>query len=99
MLEELEKGIDIYFDKCGNRLLIDYLNASRYQDSQTLEHIATNTDNEVNRRNINPLFTNIHCHKGHISSRKDDLISLIYLMLYFLEGDLPCSAFHNNKDN
>ena len=84
--------------KYGKLFLIDYSNASRYRDSQTLEHIENNSERKCDPRNINLMFTSIHCHKGHNTSRKDDLFSLLYMMLYLLEGQLPWSeTFHEKK--
>ncbi len=72
--------------KYGKLFLIDYSNASRYRDSQTLEHIEDNSNKNCDKRHINLMFTSVNCHKGYNTSRKDDLISLLYMMTYLLEG-------------
>jgi len=42
-------------------------------------------------------FSSIRYHKGLTPSRKDDLISLLYVMLYFLKGELPWSNLMSVK--
>ena len=72
--------------KFGKFYLVDYSNASRYRDAQTLEHIEENTAKKTEKRTTNLLFTSINCHRGNSTSRKDDLISLLYMMVYMLNG-------------
>jgi hypothetical protein len=42
-------------------------------------------------------FSSIRYHKGLTPSRKDDLVSLLYLMLYLLKGELPWSSIMQAK--
>lgn len=84
-------------NKYGKLFLIDYSNATRYRDNQTLEHIESNINVKCEKRNFNMLFSSINCHKGHSTSRKDDLISLLYMMIYLLNGELPWSSILQSK--
>ena len=43
------------------------------------------------------LFASINSHKGHLLSFKDDLESLVYMILYFLNGTLPWEQHLANK--
>uniref|UniRef100_M4BBB6 Casein kinase I n=1 Tax=Hyaloperonospora arabidopsidis (strain Emoy2) TaxID=559515 RepID=M4BBB6_HYAAE len=36
-----------------------------------------------------PTFLSIHCHNGLTSSRRDDVESLLYVLIYLIRGDLP----------
>uniref|UniRef100_A0AAV1UYE3 Casein kinase I n=1 Tax=Peronospora matthiolae TaxID=2874970 RepID=A0AAV1UYE3_9STRA len=36
-----------------------------------------------------PTFLSIHCHNGLTSSRRDDIESLLYVLIYLIRGDLP----------
>lgn len=42
-------------------------------------------------------FSSIRYHKGLVPSRKDDLMSCMYLLLYFLKGSLPWSHILESK--
>lgn len=86
-------------EKYGKIFLVDYSNSIRYRDAQTLEHIAEHSGQEkkVEMRVINMEFSSIRYHKGLVPSRKDDLISLLYMMLYLLKGELPWSSIVSAK--
>ena len=43
---------------------------------------------QLNRFKGNLIFSSKNAFKGHILSRRDDLISLAYLMIYLVDGDL-----------
>lgn len=66
--------------------LIDFGLSRRFRDEKTGEHI-------LYRDNLpfigNSRFASIYTHLGIEQSRRDDLISLVYIILYFYTGNLP----------
>ncbi|KAL4167203.1 hypothetical protein KRP22_012689 [Phytophthora ramorum] len=39
-----------------------------------------------------PTFLSMNCHNGATSSRRDDIESLLYVLIYLMRGDLPVAA-------
>ncbi|EGR32080.1 hypothetical protein IMG5_097570, partial [Ichthyophthirius multifiliis] len=65
---------------------LNFGSAKKYKDSQTHEHIPF--------REKKPLigasrFASINAHLGYELSRRDDIESLAYMLIYFLKGSLP----------
>ena len=60
--------------------------AKRYRDKNTLEHIKYNISNDIKE---NYIFASINSLRGVEFSRRDDLESLGYMLIYFLKGGLP----------
>ena len=85
--------------KYGKLYIVDYSSALRYRDAQTLEHITDTPDKKVDERNYNMEFSSINYHRGNVPSRKDDIISLLYILVYFLKGSLPWSETFQQKKN
>jgi len=70
----------------GTIYLVDFGLSKRFRNEKTGEHIAY----KDNRPFIgNARFSSIYTHLGIEQSRRDDLISLSYIMLYFCKGSLP----------
>lgn len=72
-----KKGTDIY--------IIDFGLCRKYIDNNN-EHI------EMNKRNTiigTPNFVSVNVHNGIEPSRRDDLISVAYIILYLINGGLP----------
>ncbi|KAK2459841.1 hypothetical protein APHAL10511_008162 [Amanita phalloides] len=67
--------------------VIDFGLAKKYRDPRTLNHIP------YNRTDVHgvgtSLFAAINTHFGIESSRRDDLESLAYMLVYFIRGTLP----------
>lgn len=78
--------------KCMKIYLIDFSSSIRYRESQTLEHISENSKN-TSERYTNMEFSSENFHLGNTPSRKDDIISLLYLLAYFQKGELPWSKY------
>ncbi|CDW89820.1 casein kinase i isoform delta-like protein [Stylonychia lemnae] len=72
--------------------LIDFSVSQRYMD-QNSNHLP----NEIKREfNGNIAFSSVYQMNGHSPSRRDDLLSIFYLLLFLKEGQLPWSK-HLNK--
>ena len=66
--------------------ITDFISAKRFKDKNTLEHIKFNISNKFNG---NYIFGSINSLRGVELSRRDDLESLAYMLIYFLKGNLP----------
>ncbi|KIJ08321.1 hypothetical protein PAXINDRAFT_89026 [Paxillus involutus ATCC 200175] len=67
--------------------VIDFGLARRFRDSRTGEHVAYKQEG---RHGVGTsLFASVNAHRGVECSRRDDLESLAYMLVYFLRGTLP----------
>ncbi|KAG6845721.1 hypothetical protein H0H87_004987 [Tephrocybe sp. NHM501043] len=67
--------------------VIDFGLAKKFRDSKTASHIPYKQDDYHGVGTS--LFAAINTHLGIESSRRDDLESLAYMLIYFLRGTLP----------
>jgi casein kinase 1 len=76
--------------------LIDFGFAKKFRNSSTKEHIAC----ELNRPFLGNMdFASVNAHYGMQQSRRDDMESLGYVLLYLGTGDLPwMSRFLPDQD-
>jgi casein kinase I family protein HRR25 len=66
--------------------LIDFGSAELFRDPATYLHKPHSMDQSI----VGTLpFMSINCQKGHAQSRRDDLESLAYSIIYTARGDLP----------
>jgi len=75
--------------------LIDFGTATKYRDDVTNEHKPFRKN-----RNIvgNPRYSSINVHLGKEQSRRDDLESLGYLLIFFIRGSLPWQSLGSHTD-
>ena len=74
-------GLD---DKCNQLYLIDFGFSKKYMKSDGITHIDITTNKTLIGT---PNFVSINMHKGIEPSRRDDLESVGYVMIYLLRGD------------
>ena len=66
--------------------IIDFGLSEKYRNSRTYKHIPFSTNNSFVGT---ARYSSINSLKGYSQSRRDDLESLGYVLLYFLKGSLP----------
>lgn len=67
-------------------LLVDFGLFKQYVNPETMEHIP---DEENHQLMGTPRYASVSCHLGHQLSRRDDLESLGYVLVFLLAGGLP----------
>ena len=73
--------------------LIDFGLAKKYRDSEMNHHPFTKTKAFVGTRR----YVSVNAHMKIEQSRRDDLESLGYILIYLLKGRLPWSATRKKK--
>ena len=74
--------------------LIDYGLSKRYIDSKTGEHIKYKNNHKLNGT---ARYASIHALEGYELSRRDDLQSLAYMLIYLVKGYLPWDNLNVKK--
>ena len=74
---------------------VDFGMATSYMNVQTKSHVPKG---ESRKSFVGTLrYAGLNVHKGCLNSRRDDLESIGYMLIYFLKGCLPWSGIKSNS--
>ena len=74
--------------------LIDFGLSKRFIDSKSGEHVKYKNNHRLNGT---ARFASVHALEGYELSRRDDLESLCYVLIYLLKGSLPWTRIKNKN--
>jgi serine/threonine protein kinase len=74
--------------------LIDFGLSKQYRNPNTHRHIPHHITHGLTGTAV---FASVHNHLGHELSRRDDLESLAYILIYFLCGSLPWQSLDHRR--
>jgi serine/threonine protein kinase len=75
--------------------LIDYGISSTYLDPRTHEHLTYSQNNGLVGT---PYYVSVNTHLGGQQSRRDDIESILYMLVLFLQGSLPWQGQKQKKE-
>lgn len=83
-------------NKAKTVYMIDFGLSKKYQDSRTNQHIPLRKERKLTGT---ARYVSIYTHLGYDQSRRDDLESLAYVLIYLLKGSLPWQDINDeNKE-
>ncbi|XP_076949687.1 casein kinase 1-like protein HD16 [Bidens hawaiensis] len=71
--------------------LVDLGLASKWRDTSSGNHVDYEQKPDVFRGTVR--YASVHAHSGRTGSRRDDLESLAYTLIFLLKGKLPWQGF------
>ncbi|KAJ4797435.1 Casein kinase I protein [Rhynchospora pubera] len=75
--------------------LVDLGLATKWKDSTTGHHVEYDQRPDVFRGTVR--YASVHAHLGRIGSRRDDLESLAYTLVFLLRGRLPWQGYQGEN--
>ncbi|KAL6212540.1 hypothetical protein ACLB2K_017758 [Fragaria x ananassa] len=75
--------------------LVDLGLATRWRDSSTGQHVDYDQRPDVFRGTVR--YASVHAHLGRTGSRRDDLESLAYTLIFLLRGRLPWQGYQGEN--
>lgn len=75
--------------------LIDLGLASRWKDASSGQHVEYDQRPDVFRGTIR--YASVHAHLGRTGSRRDDLESLAYTLIFLIKGRLPWQGYQGDN--
>ncbi|XP_066306978.1 casein kinase 1-like protein HD16 [Miscanthus floridulus] len=75
--------------------LVDLGLATKWKDSATGQHVEYDQRPDVFRGTVR--YASVHAHLGRIGSRRDDLESLAYTLVFLLRGRLPWQGYQGEN--
>ncbi|KAJ6354482.1 hypothetical protein OIU77_005151 [Salix suchowensis] len=75
--------------------LVDLGLATRWRDSSTGHHVEYDQRPDVFRGTVR--YASVHAHLGRTGSRRDDLESLAYTLIFLLRGRLPWQGYQGEN--
>eukprot|EP00252_Welwitschia_mirabilis_P007014 TRINITY_DN1800_c0_g3_i3.p1 TRINITY_DN1800_c0_g3~~TRINITY_DN1800_c0_g3_i3.p1 ORF type:complete len:760 (+),score=131.65 TRINITY_DN1800_c0_g3_i3:403-2682(+) len=75
--------------------LIDLGLATRWKDTTTDQHVDYDQRPDVFRGTVR--YASVHAHLGRTASRRDDLESLAYTLIFLLRGRLPWQGYQGDN--
>ncbi|CAH9102404.1 unnamed protein product [Cuscuta europaea] len=77
--------------------LVDLGLASRWKDSASGEHVEYDQRPDIFRGTLR--YASVHAHLGRTGSRRDDLESLAYTLIFLIKGRLPWQGCQGENKN
>ncbi|XP_020533916.1 casein kinase 1-like protein HD16 isoform X2 [Jatropha curcas] len=75
--------------------LVDLGLATRWRDTSTGQHVEYDQRPDVFRGTVR--YASVHAHLGRTASRRDDLESLAYTLIFLLRGRLPWQGYQGEN--
>ncbi|CAA2980601.1 casein kinase 1 HD16 [Olea europaea subsp. europaea] len=75
--------------------LIDLGLASRWKDASSAQHVEYDQRPDIFRGTVR--YASVHAHLGRTGSRRDDLESLAYTLIFLIKGRLPWQGYQGDN--